>query len=84
MSAGRLVEVYRAKDSVQAHLLRSALEDEGIRAVVEGDLLQGALGEVPVGWSTAPRLLVEESEAAKARALLERWESSGPPTGSGD
>jgi hypothetical protein len=76
MSEGRLVEVYRAKDSPQAHLLRSALEDAGIRALVEGDLLQGAVGELPVGWATAPRIMVEESDATHARALLKRWERS--------
>jgi enoyl-CoA hydratase len=82
MSDARLVEVYRAKDSPQAHVLRSALEDAGIHALVEGDLLQGALGELPVGWSTAPRIMVEEHDAPQARALLERWESSGPSNAS--
>ena len=82
MSERRLVEVYRAKDSPQAHLLRSALEDAGIPALVEGDLLQGAVGELPVGWASAPRIMVEERDAAQARALLERWESSGPPKAS--
>jgi Putative prokaryotic signal transducing protein len=77
MNERRLVEVYRAKDSVQAHLLRSALEEMGIRAVVEGDLLQGALGEIPMGWSTAPRIMVEEADAAKARESLDRFEQPG-------
>ena len=83
MNERRLVEVYRAKDSPQAHLMRLALEDEGIRALVEGDLLQGAIGELPVGWASAPRIMVEETDATKARSILERWESSGPrkPTG---
>jgi hypothetical protein len=79
MSEGRLVEVYRAKDGPQAHLLKSALEQAGIRALVEGDLLQGAVGELPAGWSSAPRILVQEADAARARALLERWEGSGQP-----
>ena len=76
MSERRLVEVYRAKDSVQAHLLRSTLEEAGIRTLINGDLLQGALGELPAGWASSPRLLVEEDDAANARSLLERWESS--------
>jgi hypothetical protein len=82
MSEGRLVEVYRAKDSPQAHLLRSALEGAGIRALIEEDLLQGAVGEIPAGWATSPRIMVEERDAAHARALLERWERSRPPKGS--
>ncbi len=74
MSKGRLIEVYRAKDSQQAHLLRTALEDAGIRALVEGDLLQGALGGVPVGWASDPRVLVEEGDAVQARRFVEEWE----------
>jgi hypothetical protein len=70
----RLVEVYRAKDNFQAHLVRSSLEGAGIQAFVEGDLLQGALGGIPVGWSTAPRIMVEEHHAKKAREILERFE----------
>ena len=77
MNARRLAEVYRAKDSAQAHLLKSALEDAGIRALVEGDLLQGALGEIPVGWSTAPRIMVEDSDAPKAREILARLDRPG-------
>lgn len=72
----RPVEVYRAKDSLQAHLLRSILEEEGIPALVDGDMLQGAVGELPAGWASAPRIMVEERNATQARALLERWESS--------
>src|SRR5207247_1201078 len=66
MTTGRLVEVYRAKNSPEAHLLKSALEDAGIRAVVEGDLLQGGLGEIPIGWTTSPRIMVAEPDAGQA------------------
>jgi hypothetical protein len=73
MSERRLVEVYRAKHSPQAHLLKSALEEAGIRAAVEGVLLQGAVGE-PGEWWAAPRIMVAERDAMRARALLERLE----------
>ena len=79
MSDSQLVEVYRAKDSQQAHLLRAALEDRGIRALIEGDLLQGALGGVPVGWSSAPRLLVQADDAVLAQRLITEWEQRDPP-----
>jgi hypothetical protein len=78
MNERRLVEAYRAKDSTQAYMLKSALEGAGIRAVIEGDLLQGALGEIPVGWPTAPRIMVDESDAARACKILEQFERSGP------
>jgi hypothetical protein len=72
MGERRMIEVYRAQDSPRAHLLRAALEAAGIRAVVDGDRLQGVVGDGD--WSTAPRILVDERDAREARALLERLE----------
>ena len=69
-----LVEVYRTQNGPQAHLLAMALSDEGIHAVVEGGPLQDGVGELPFGWSTAPRLLVAEADAQRARAILLRLE----------
>ncbi len=79
MSEGNLVEVYRARDSVHAHLLRSALENAGIPAMAEGDRLQGAFA-ARAEWCSAPRIVVEASDATRARALLEEWERVGPST----
>ncbi len=72
MSNEDLVEVYRAENSVQAHLMASALEDEGIRAYVD-DQIENTAG-LPLGWVTAPRILVAQSDAARARTLLEQME----------
>ena len=70
----RLVEVYRAKDALQAHLIRGALKDSGIVAFVEGDLLQAAIGDLPMGWPTAPRIMVGESDAAAALKILDEFD----------
>jgi hypothetical protein len=67
-----LVEVYRAKSSVQAHMMVSELEDAGIKAMVDGDELQGGLGVEALGWSAAPRILVAASNEGRARGILER------------
>ena len=69
-----MVEVYRAKNSMQAHMFASALEDEGIKAFVDGDALQGAMGDIPLGWPTAPRIMVPQGDSARARTLIERFE----------
>jgi hypothetical protein len=73
MSERSWVDVDRAKDSPQAHLLKSALEDAGIRAAVEGDLLQDAVAAPGVWWA-GPRIMVAECDALKARAILEQLE----------
>ena len=68
----KFVEAYRASHSIQAHALRMALEEAGIRVIIENEALQGAIGDVPPGWSSAPRLLVEESQLSAAREIIGR------------
>ena len=45
-----LVELYRARGLAEAHALRIQLEEEGIAAQVDNEMLQGIVGEVPGGW----------------------------------
>jgi Putative prokaryotic signal transducing protein len=67
----RLVEIYRAKDGIEAALIQGALEDAGIRARVEGDQLQGSLGgRLRLGWTTSPRIIVFENDAARASEIV--------------
>ena len=73
----KLVEVYSAKDIPHAHLLKAALAAEGIAAEIGNENLQIVIGEIPAGWPTAPRILVEESQAEQARAFLLELEKKG-------
>ena len=70
----RLVEVYRAANLAQAHAIRAVLEEADIRVAIHGELLQGAVGELPMGWPTSPRVLVAEDDAEAARELIEGME----------
>lgn len=70
----RIVEVYRARDPMQAHLFAAELKNDGVECQVVGDHLGGALGEVPLGWSTAPQILVKQSCVERARELLSEYE----------
>lgn len=72
----KFVEAYRASHPIQAHALRFALEEAGIRVIIENEALQGAIGDVPCGWSSAPRLMVDESQLAAARALISQTDHS--------
>jgi hypothetical protein len=71
----KFVEVYRARNLPEAHSIRIALEESGIRVQIEGELLQGGIGDLPPGWATAPRILVEESQIAAARKIIEKAET---------
>jgi membrane protease YdiL (CAAX protease family) len=64
------VEVYRARGLPEAYTLRLLLEEHGITVCVDNELLQGAVGELPMGWITAPRILVKPSDEAAARVIV--------------
>ncbi len=70
-SHDKLVEIYRAGNLPEAYAMRNALEGKGIRAIIENESLQGALGEVPLGWSTLPKLMVAGRDQEAARALID-------------
>lgn len=68
------VVIYTAATPQEAFLLRDALAEAGIRALVSNESLQAAAGDVPLGWTIAPRLLVAPEDAAEARRMAEQYE----------
>ena len=84
VSHPKLVEIYRARNLPEAHTIRIALEEAGVRVLIEGELLQGIVGDLPPGWNTDPRILVEESQVSAAREIMQRANlrrSAEPPEG---
>lgn len=67
---------YRAANLSDAHLLRQLMEAEGIPAFVQGEYLQGAVGELPANTEVFVRVPDEHVEAA--RAVVDDWERSEP------
>ena len=65
------VEIVRARSAMEAHAIRILLEEHGFDVRIDGEALLGALGGLPVGWETAPRVLVPADEAAGAVELIE-------------
>ena len=68
--------VYVASNLHQAHLLAGALEREGIAAVVHNDALQLGIGGLPPGLDTAPLVVVERTDAVRARELALEFEAA--------
>lgn len=58
--------VLNARHPPEAHLIRGMLEAAGIRAVVKGDQLYGAFGELPV----LPSVWVLDAEATERAERL--------------
>jgi hypothetical protein len=73
-----LVKVYTARDTPQAHFVRSLLEQEGIDATVLGDQLALAIGGIPATRGTLPAVWVAEESADAARDVVARYERREP------
>lgn len=77
MDDDAVVEVYWAADAPQAHLVKTVLERAGIEVHVVGEMLQQAVGELPMGPATSPRVWVPKEDEARARAVIAEWEKQG-------
>lgn len=74
MDDTNVVEVYWAKDAPHAHLVKTVLQKAGIPAEVVGEMLQAAVGELPMGPASSPRVWVSKGDEARARAIIAEWE----------
>lgn len=67
---------YDASSNIEAHLVLHQLQQAGIKAVIEGEFLQGGVGELPAAGNV--RVLVPTSEFDAARQVIADWEASDP------
>jgi GT2 family glycosyltransferase len=79
------VEVCRAENGVEAHLLKAALESAGITAHVFGESVAAM---EPNLWWAAPRVLVPPAQAEEAKRILRELKegrfSSSPSVGNSE
>ncbi len=64
-----LIPVYSAADLMQAQMLRDELDERGIAAWIINEALAGGAGELPLGWSSSPRVVVAQEDVPKAREI---------------
>lgn len=69
--------VYRAAHSTDAHLVRQLLEQEGMTAFVNGGLLEGGAGELPMNGLVT--VSVADEHEARALSVVREWESMPVP-----
>lgn len=68
--------IHHAANLTDAYLLRQLLEDAGIPVHLNGEYLQGALGEVPA--NTPILLMVPDEHVQTARVIVLDWERATP------
>lgn len=65
--------IYEANNTIEANLLKGLLEQEGIEAFVNGEYLQGGIGELPA--SGIVTLSVEEDDVEQALTIIEAYDA---------
>lgn len=68
--------LYQAANAVEAHMLADYLKQEGLSALVRGEHLQGAVGELPAGGLV--RLVIDDAQYEAGREAIARWEAAQP------
>ena len=66
--------VYEASNSLEGHMIANLLEQADIYARVDGDFLQGGVGELQAFGLVKVR--VNEEEYDRAREIVRQWEGT--------
>jgi hypothetical protein len=69
--------VYEASTGLDAHMILNLLEMRGISGRIEGEYLQGGIGELQAMGMV--RVMVEEKDYEEARQIISEWESIQTP-----
>jgi len=68
--------VYTAQNSIDAHIIKGLLEQHGISVRIDGEYLQGGIGELPpMGLITVS---VAEENYDRALSLVSEYENVEP------
>lgn len=68
--------LYDASNSIEAHLILNLLEQSGLSARIDGEYLQGGIGDIqPMG---IVRVMVEETDYVEAMTIIDAWDVKSP------
>lgn len=69
--------VFEASTGLDAHMILNLLEQRGIAGRIEGEYLQGGIGELAAMGFV--RVLVAEEDYVQAMLIINEWEAIQPP-----
>lgn len=67
--------VYDASNNIEAHLVMHQLQQAGIDATIQGEFLQGGVGDLPAAGNV--RVMVPANDVEEARIVIADWEAAG-------
>ncbi len=70
--------IYGVRDSTEAEFVRGLLEAEEIPAIVQGNALEGARGDIPFTEGAMPSVWVNEADLERATLVVEEFRRGGP------
>lgn len=65
--------VYEASSGLEAHMLKNLLDHENIDSRIDGEYLQGGIGELQAMGIV--RLMVDETNYSRAKEVIGQWEA---------
>lgn len=68
--------LYEASNAIEAHMILDLLTQMGLPARVEGEYLQGGIGELQA--SGVVRVMIEESYYPEAAKVIQEWDAAQP------
>lgn len=68
--------VYAASDTIEAHMILNLLEQVGISGRIDGEYLQGGVGDLQA--SGFARVMVDESDYEAAKEVVDDWDAKQP------
>lgn len=68
--------LYQASNGIEAHMILNLLEQEGLTGRVDGEYLQGGIGELPAAGLVS--VMVAEQDYAAAKSIVDKWDAAQP------
>ena len=65
--------IFTARDSLEANFVKSLLDQAGIEAVIEGELIQQIRGDIPLTMETLPKIVVRDSDLAATQTIIDEF-----------
>lgn len=69
-----MMKIYTAQNAVDAHIVKGLLQQHGISAMVNGEYLQGGIGELPMIGLITVSVIADDYENAKK--VLDDYENT--------
>ena len=68
--------IYEAPNSIEGHMILNLLEQASLSARIDGEYLQGGVGELQAIGLV--RVMVDEEDYAEAKTIIDAWDTAQP------